>query len=336
MPKKNKYPRLHTRTKKGKAGQVYTYYTYDMRPEGKPDINLGSDRLAAIEKWQELQGQAVNIRGRLQEAFTRWREQELPAYDSPVTRRNYALHLKRLEPVFGMATWDEITVPVLRQYLDKRTAKTQGNREISVLSIIWTKARLWGMTDRPWPAAGMKGWKNKEKAREFEVTDDLFDAVYEHADRILRGCMDIATATGMRITDAILVQRPRGGVLRHQHHKTGKWVEFDITQSPVLTTLTQERDRIPSACNALLVTDKGEAITYAMLHKRWLNAQQAAAQAHPGKAADIQRMYLRDMRKRAADLADGLDEAAQLLQHSSKFVTQKHYRTKATKLKAVR
>lgn len=52
--------------------------------------------------------------------------------------------------------------------------------------------------------------------------------------------------------------------------------------------------------------------------------ESASGSSTPGKAADIQRMYLRDMRKRAADLADGLDETAQLLQHSSKSVTQKH------------
>jgi len=53
-------------------------------------------------------------------------------------------------------------------------------------------------------------------------------------------------------------------------------------------------------------------------------------------AVDIKAMYLRDTRKRAADLADDMDEASKLLQHSSKSLTAKHYRTKATELKAVR
>jgi hypothetical protein len=47
-------------------------------------------------------------------------------------------------------------------------------------------------------------------------------------------------------------------------------------------------------------------------------------------------MYLRDMRKRAADLAGDVSEASKLLQHSSTKLTETHYRTKATKLKAVR
>lgn len=57
----------------------------------------------------------------------------------PVPRQ---ITLGRLEPVFGNAAWHEVTLPTLRQYLDKRSAETQGNRELSVLSIIWGKARL--------------------------------------------------------------------------------------------------------------------------------------------------------------------------------------------------
>lgn len=40
--------------------------------------------------------------------------------------------------------WDEVDLPGLRLYLDKRTAKTQGNREMSLLRIVWGKAMLWG------------------------------------------------------------------------------------------------------------------------------------------------------------------------------------------------
>ena len=46
--------------------------------------------------------------------------------------------------------------------------------------------------------------------------------------------------------------------------------------------------------------------------------------------------YLRDSRKRAADLAEDSASATKLLQHSSAGLVDKHYRTKPTKLKAVR
>lgn len=338
MSKKPLYPRLYVRVKKGSNGRIYTYYSYDMRLEGKKDLQLGSDRDAAIAKWHELQDspkQAVT-KGRLKEAFDRWMQDELPKYTNDKTRRGYTQNMAKLEPVFGMATWQEVTLPILRQYLDKRSAKTQGNREMALLSIIWHKAMLWGMTEKQWPATGVKGWKNAENARSFEVTDALFEAVYAQADRILRDCMDISTATGMRLTDAISVRMPVNGILRHTHSKTGKRSEFDVSQSPTLVRLCADRQAIAASCVMLMTSDTGGPVTLTMLRSRWDAAREKAANANPELAEEIRAMYLRDMRKRAADLAGSAEDAAELLQHSSKALTLKHYRTKATKLKAAR
>jgi hypothetical protein len=50
----------------------------------------------------------------------------------------------------------------------------------------------------------------------------------------------------------------------------------------------------------------------------------------------MSRRTRRDMRSLAADLAVDIGEAAKLLQHSSTRLTERHYRTKAEKLRAVR
>ena len=77
-------------------------------------------------------------------------------------------------------------------------------------------------------------------------------------------------------------------------------------------------------------------MTARMLRDRWDEAREKAAQAHPELADELRAMYLRDMRKRAADLAGSLQEASDLLQHSSTKVTSAHYRTKANRLRPVR
>lgn len=41
---------------------------------------------------------------------------------------------------------------------------------------------------------------------------------------------------------------------------------------------------------------------------------------------EVAGMYLRDMRKRAAQLSGSLEDASRLLQHSSTAVTRRHYR----------
>lgn len=339
----NTHPKLRHHTRKRKSGRVVTYYFYDMRGTGEPDVPLGPDYDEAIKRWDELRNRKPRIIGTLEEAFGRWESEALPHYKNKGTRDGYTRYLRRIRPAFGKSTWDAITVAHLKAYLRARSAKTQGNRELSVLSIIWNWARLEGLTSLPWPAAGMEksGWKNKEKARTFEVTDAMFDAVYEEADQVLKDCMDIATATALRITDARTVAMPVDGKLRINASKTGKAAYFDVDSSPTLSAIVARRKAIKASHVMLLSTPTGRPVTYAMLRARWEDARTEAAKkaqeaGNDALAKEISAMYLRDMRKRASDLVETVEEASQLLQHSSIHVTRKHYRSKAEKLRAVR
>jgi hypothetical protein len=336
------HPRLRSHTRRRKSGKVVTYYVYDRRPEGLPDLALGRDYEQAIKRWREIHEEAPRIAGTLQEAFARWEAEVLPNH-KPVTRRGYALNLKRIKPVFGPATWDQIDFPTLKLYLKKRTAKTQANREMSLLQIIWNWARGEGLTAMHWPAAGLERskWKNTEQAREFEVTDALFAAVYGEGDQVLRDCMDIATATGMRLTDCRTVVLPRGDVLRLKASKTGKKADFDMALSEVLPELLTRRRALAADHLMLLSTPGGRAVSPTMLRDRYeLARERSAKKAYLANdddfAREIKSMWLRDMRKRAADLAGDETEAQHLLQHGSAATTMRHYRTKATKLKPTR
>lgn len=337
------HPRLRSHSRKRKSGRVVTYYFYDMRPDGKPDVPLGTDFDEALKKWDELHNRAPRIVGTLEEAFTAWERDELPSYTNAETKRGYAKNLRWLRPVFGDATWDQVGLPDLKAYLRERVGKTQANREMSLLSIIWNWARGEGMTALPWPAAGMERsrWKNEEQAREFEVTPELFAAVYAEADQVLRDCMDIASATGMRLTDARQVLLPAGDLLRLKASKTGKKADFDLSLSSVLPELIERRRAIKTTHLMLLSTPDGRPVTQRMLRDRWDDARARAA-VKAGLADDdelvrgIRAMYLRDMRKMASDLVETDEEAAQLLQHGSVSLTRRHYRTRAAKLKPVR
>lgn len=337
------HPRLRSHSRRRKSGRVVVYYFYDMRPEGKPDIPLGTDFDQALAQWREIHERAPRIAGTLEEAFTDWERDVLPGYTNAETKRGYAKSLRFLRPVFGQATWDQVDLPALKAYLRARTAKTQGNREMALLSIIWNWARGEGMTALPWPAAGMERsrWKNRENPREFEVTPELFAAVYAEADQVLRDCMDIASATGMRLTDARQVLLPAGDLLRLKASKTGKKADFDLSLSQVLPELVERRRHVKASHLMLLSTPDGRPVSQRMLRDRWDEARERAA-VKAGLANDdelmrgIRAMYLRDMRKMASDLAGTDEEAAALLQHSNVNLTRKHYRTKAASLKTVR
>ena len=347
------HPRLRLHVRRRKSGKAATYYFYDRRPEGEPDIPLGTDFATALKRWDEIHNRAPRIAGTLQEGFDRWLAERLPLYGNKETRKSFARQLRRLAPVFGESRWDDVELPHLKGYLEARSGKTQGNREMSLLSIVWNWARTVGLTRLPFPAAGMERsrWKNKEKARRFAVTDALFEAVYAQADQVLRDCMDLSTATGMRLTDCRTILMPRGDVLHLEASKTGKHADFDLALSAVLPELLLRRRAVKAHHLMLLSTHTGRPITAGMLRSRWDTARARAAEAAEAQARaaegderddllhlarQIRAMYLRDMRKRASDLAGDIDAAATLLQHDDKRLTARHYRTRAPMLKPTR
>lgn len=343
-----KYPRLRTHVRKGANGQRWVWYTYDRRfdPTRKPgeavEAPLGKDYAKAIELWDKWHNQKPLTHGTVQQAVDRWIEECIPEYEVADTASEYVRQIKNIAAVFGTMAWHEITLPHLVEYLRRRKAKTQGNREMSAFQIVWNKARIWGMTDLHWPAMGVKGWKNKEKAREFEVTDELFEAVYAEGDWVLKNCMDLASATGMRLTDTRTVRLPRNGDLRFKSSKTGKPAYFTVAESPVLTALVDARLAMEDVHSiTLIVTPRGLPLSARMLRDRYDEARAKAAEKalKAGKkelAKEIKAMWLKDMRKMAADLAEDEEAASKLLQHGDVRTTRKHYRTKGTKLTATR
>lgn len=335
--KKSKHPGLRAKSYKTVGGRVLVYYVYDMRGTGKKDIRLGSDYASAIEQWHKLHNHIPLTIGRVQEAIDQWREQILPAYESANTRAQYKSYLKNIEAAFGQMAWHEIKLSTLQIYLNKRSAKVSANRELAALAVVWGQARKWGMTEETYPARGLAKFGNAEPPRKVEVTDAMFDAIYSKADRILRDAMDIATATGMRITDVRTVRMPIDGKLRFKANKTDKWAYFEVADSPVLSAMVERRQASKAHCVMLLASDTGRAVSEWMLcEKRWNEAKQAAIKAFPRLKADLSGLYLRDLRKRAADLADDMESASKLLQHSSTRLTERHYRNKPVKLEAVR
>lgn len=329
------YPRLRARTRRRKNGKVVVYYFFDATAEGNGEIPLGTDYAKAIARWQEIteRGTAVpSTAGTLEEAFAQWEREVLPTYTSAETKRGYAKSLRMMRPAFGPATWDQVDLPTIKAYLKKRTAKTQGNREMALLSVIWNWARGEGLTALPWPAAGMERskWKNKESARKMKVADEVYTAIYAEAAQHIKDCMDLGSATGMRLTDCITVLMPKGHILTLEASKTGKEAEWDLNLSQVLPGLVERRKALGAPHLMLLSLPNGRPVTQAALRYGWDTARAIAAQKADDRgekefAEAIRALYLRDMRKRAAQKAGSLEAASELLQHSDKRITEKHY-----------
>lgn len=344
MPKRSKYPGLRAHSWKTARGEVRTAYYLDNRggrhqPDGPAEISLGTHFAEAVRQWTALVLLKPLEAGTMKTAFDAWERDVLPTYKT-VTRRDYGLCLTQLRPVFQGARWEEVTMPVLTEYLRKRTGKTRANRELAVLSIVWNFAVLSGLTKLPYPAAGLKRsrWKNQERARSIEVTPELFAAVYADADQVLRDAMDLASATGLRLTDVVSATLPGAdGVIRGEASKTGKRYAFDVANSPALAPML-ERRRSYRVSHLLLLSTPTRAVTWRMLNERWAAARDRAAARAENKPlrADLLRLVLRDMRKFAANSAASLEDAADMLQHDDKRLTAKHYRLKVTPRRTAR
>lgn len=329
------YPRLRARTRRRKNGRVLVYYFYDATADGGGEISLGTDYAKAIARWQEINERGTaepTTTGTLEEAFAQWEAEVLPGYTSAETRRGYTKSLRMMRPAFSEATWDQVDMPTIKAYLKKRTAKTQGNREMALLSVIWNWARGEGLVSLPWPASGMdrSRWKNKEKPRKMKVHDAVYSAIYAEAAQHIKDCMDLGSVTGMRLTDCITVLMPRGAVLELEASKTGKEAEWELNLSAVLPGLVERRKALGAPHLMLLSLSNGRPVTPSALRYGWDTARAIAAQKVDERgdaelAAAIRALYLRDMRKRAAQKAGSLEDAADLLQHSDKRTTERHY-----------
>lgn len=336
MPKQSKYPKLRTYIKRGRSGQVWASYAYDMRGTGKPDIALGTDYDKALARWAEIHLDGPRIAGTLEEVFGVWELDEADGLQAERlakhTRTGYAKNLRALRPVFGPARWEDVTLPVLAQYVKLRTAKARARQEMQLLSVIWGYARLQGLTTLPYPAIGMQrsAWKGLAGVRKVSVSDEAFAALHRHADQTLRDALDVMTATGLRIEDVLRL--PLSDSLAVSAGKTGKNAAFDMAVSTVLPPIIERRKAMRGPEHLFLLAAGRKPVTYRMLADRFTKARAAAADEVPECAG----LFLRDMRKRASNLATSLEAASELLQHSSLSVTRRHYRSEPDKLKPVR
>lgn len=330
-----RHPRLRSQTRKRKSGRVIVYYFYDRRPEGLPSIPLGADYDEALKRWDEIHNLKPRIAGTLEQAFQAWEadtEEGLLSYENAETRRGYAKSLRQMRPAMQKATWEQVDMPMLKSYLKRRTAKTQANREMSLLSIIWNYARVQGLTALAWPAAGMEKskWKNKEQPRRIKVLDALWEAIRYEGDQTLRDCMDLGSVTGMRLTDCTTILLPRSDALHLEAHKTGKEAEWDLSLSEVIPELIERRRALGANHLMLLSTPDGRPVNLSMLRYRWDKArEQAAVKASiandDAAVAGIRKLILRDARKRAAQKSASLEDAQKLLQHGDSRTTERHY-----------
>lgn len=309
-----------------------TYYYLDTGAKPRVEIPLGSDYIAALRRYAELQAPpSIQQHRTFADAINRYRVQELPN-KSPNTIRVLSTDLKYLEDYFGDAPMDEIRPMHIRMFLDKHRDKpTTANRCKRVFSAIWNVARGWGYIDSPTPSIGIKGY-NLHK-RDVYVSDQIYEMVWSAGTTDLRNAMDLAYLTGQRPSDALRMSTDdiEEGYLVVNQGKTGKRLRIVIAGelASLLDRITALKIQYHSTCHRLLINKNGGALTPQTLRNLFKKAKLSAIEKNPAKQMAIKDFWFYDLRAKAADdVGDrrGAQEATDLLGHDSPSTTNRHYR----------
>lgn len=332
-------PRMLRRSHKRKSGKTWISYYYNGRDaDGKrKEIPLGSDLDQAKVEWARLERRAAPkpsyLLGSL---FDRYVKEIIPTKGLR-TQSDNMKELKQLRKAFEKAPIDSITPQVVAQYRDARTAKIRANREIALLSHMFTIAREWGLTTNANPCFGVR--RNKETPRDYYAGDIVWNAVYDSAVQELKDAMDLAYLSGQRPADVLKVATTDlvAGFLMVKQGKTAKKLRLRLEDEGVQSGLSafindlQERRALSGIKTSRLITNtSGLRMSQQMLRNRWDEAREkaaikAGADGDSSLAVLIRQFQFKDIRPKAASEIE-LAHASRLLGHSTEEMTKKVYR----------
>ena len=335
-------PRLLRRTKTLVNGTVWTGYYYNGRTaDGKRcEVPLGTDLTEAKRKWAELEAapapKPAPIVRLMRDLFDRYERDVIPA-KAPATQRSNMARLKYLRIGFDTAPVDAMLPHHVAQYRDRRKAKAPvaANREISLLSHIYNKAREWGLTKQQNPCVGVE--RIKETPRDYYFDDGVWAAIYAQARDDLKDAMDLAYLTGQRPADVLKMRRSdiRDKAIEVKQGKTGIKVRI-LLETPdgrqtslgaLIERLCQRQGQVASLYLISRPKD-GSAISIAMIEQQMVKARDRAAEQakDPNLREKILAAQFRDIRPKAASDHANLADAADLLGHTQQEITKRVYR----------
>lgn len=218
----------------------------------------------------------------------------------------------------------DITSQHVYKYMDERAKKShvQANRELALLSAIFTKAVRWGDVPRS-PCVNIQRFK--EHPRERYVTDAEFWALRDFADELIGSYMEFQYLTALRQGDILSMRldqvKDDDGILV-KVSKTSKSRVFEWTEA-----LRQSVKRIkamerPVRGLHLFCTRRGRPYTASGFRSIWQRTMARALK----EGVLAARFTTHDIRAKAGTDAANIERASELLGHSDSRVTSRHYR----------
>lgn len=329
------------------------YYFLDTGGKPRKEIPLGTDYIAAVKKWAELTSQRNTFAVfTFPDLVQRYRDQAL-SLKAPRSQIDNEKQIVNLLKFFGdpPAPLDSIEPVHIRQYMDWRVQEArkaaaerfkklgkpvpqnhggvQANREKALISHMWNFARERGITARPNPCTGVKGYK--ESGRDVVVGDDHMARVLAVAGKPLEFALRLAALTGQRPADVLHMSESHiaDGMLHVRQGKTAAKLRIEITGAlaDLLAEIARYKAQFKVRALALLVNEDGQPLTKYMFRTRFDAARDDAG-------IPKSEFQFRDMRATAAtgvDEATGIKHAQALLGHTTEAMTADYIRHKVGK-----
>ncbi|WP_236202639.1 tyrosine-type recombinase/integrase [Pseudomonas lactis] len=322
-------PRLRKRLRPG--GRVYYYYDAGDKP--RREIALGSDYGAAIVEYARLEksraaSALVEAVLTFEYVATKYMEEVVPTKSS-TTQKDNTRELKQLLIFFNdpPGPLEAIEPKHVVQYLRYRskTAKVRANREKALLSAIWNFARQSGYTSLANPCAGIKG--NKETGRDTYVEDEMFAAVYLHADQPLKDALDLFYLTAQRIGDTLKMDErdllDNQLLIKQGKTSAKRRIEVVGELKVVIDRILERKKGHKIRSTRLVVMDNGQAMTTSMLRGRFDAARMKAG-------IEKSAFQMRDLRAKAAtdkeESTGSIRDARDQLGHTTVGMTEQYIR----------
>lgn len=202
------------------------------------------------------------------------------------------------------------------------TAPVSANRELSLLSHVFTKAIRWGAVEHN-PCKGIE--RHTESPRDRYVTHEEFWAVRDRASAPVAIAMDLAVLTGQRQADLLTLTRQQlteDGILFRPGKTKRSGASILIAWSPALETVVEAAKSLSDDVASMYVIcdERGQRINIESFRTAWQRLQRQLFEE--GVLKD--RFTFHDLRAKAGTDA----ENSELLGHASRAMFERVYRRK--------
>lgn len=305
-------------------------YYYQVPPKqrekfgGKYSLRLGATLAEAYRTWATYcEAGETKTFGDL---LDRYLIEEVPL-KSPASQRSNHNSAKFLRAAFGKSDPASIKPVHVYQYRDARSkaGKTTCNRDLEMMSHIFTKAIQWGVVETH-PIKG-KVLKNPSKARTRLITDAEFDLFYnDYATPMIQSYILLKLIMPLRKSDILRLKIAdlQDDGIHAFNTKSNRPIIFEWSDE-LHAAIKKVRDNKRVVGFYLFCTKSGQPyIDESGLPSGFNSIWQRCMQKF--KKAGHAGFWEHDIRALAASESETLEIAQKLLNHASASVTRKHYR----------